>query len=157
MSITPPPQGLEQSNPKLARIIKDDDIAGLQEELRRVKGMQDAHNSALQREQELLEADPFDPDVQKRIEELIQAKNIEENFAAALEHTPEVRGSVWWLGRWCGCGCWCWGVSIYWWCCWWLWWWVVLVVVRLVLQVRVQVWVLCALNVQGGSVDAMHC
>jgi hypothetical protein len=105
----PTTQGLEQSNPKLARIIKDDDIAGLQEELRRVKGMQDAHNVALQREQELLEADPFDPDVQKRIEELIQAKNIEENFAAALEHTPEVRALVV-----CGAGA---GADRRGWCC----------------------------------------
>jgi len=46
--------------------------------------------AALDKEQEMLEADPFDPEAQRKIEEFIHNKNIEENYAHAMEHTPEV-------------------------------------------------------------------
>jgi len=36
----------------------------------------------------------MNPDTQRRIEELIQNKNIEENYMQAMEHTPEVGGLV---------------------------------------------------------------
>lgn len=36
------------------------------------------------------EADPTNPEIQKKIYELIQSKNIEENYLHAMEHTPEV-------------------------------------------------------------------
>jgi hypothetical protein len=48
--------------------------------------------------QALLEADPFDPDVQMRIEELIQKQNIEENLAAVCVTTVascSCTGGIW--------------------------------------------------------------
>lgn len=55
------------------------------------------HDEELRRYQELAEADPFNAEVQQKIEELIQQKNIEESYEYAMEHTPEVRG--WGGGR----------------------------------------------------------
>ena len=37
----------------------------------------------------MMNADPFDPEYQRRIAQDIQQKNINENMEAALEHTPE--------------------------------------------------------------------
>lgn len=48
----------------------------------------------LARQEALLQADPFDPEAQRRIAELIQQKNVEENYMAALENNPEVSHSV---------------------------------------------------------------
>ncbi|CAF1335448.1 unnamed protein product, partial [Didymodactylos carnosus] len=39
-------------------------------------------------------ADPFDPNVQRRIEELLHMQNVQDNMEHALEHMPEVFGHV---------------------------------------------------------------
>lgn len=87
-------QTLEATNPQLAKLIRDEDLAGLQDELRRVHQLNLAERERLQAESALMEADPFDPEAQRKIEEMINQKNIEENLAAALEHSPEVFGTV---------------------------------------------------------------
>lgn len=86
--------GVQQNNPRLAKAIRDEDVEVVQEELRRVHNLRQEHEQELKKEQELLAADPFDPEAQRRIEELIQRKNIEENLAAALESSPEVFAQV---------------------------------------------------------------
>lgn len=53
-----------------------------QDELRAIRRQQLAEQEALRREEELLAADPFDPDAQRKIEELIHKRNVEENFAS---------------------------------------------------------------------------
>ena len=47
-----------------------------------------------QREIQRLNADPYDPDAQRRIEEYIREQAVLENMAHALEYTPESFGRV---------------------------------------------------------------
>lgn len=42
----------------------------------------------------LANADPFDPEAQRKIAEYIRQKNVEENFVNAIEHNPEAFASV---------------------------------------------------------------
>ena len=39
-------------------------------------------------------ANEFDPETQRRLAERIQQQNVEENFASAMEHSPEVFSEV---------------------------------------------------------------
>ncbi|KAJ1963549.1 DNA damage-inducible protein 1 [Dispira parvispora] len=47
-----------------------------------------------QKEISALEADPFNPESQKKIEEMIRQQNLERNFQEALEHNPETFGNI---------------------------------------------------------------
>lgn len=82
------------TNPELAQAILGDDVDTLQHLLRQ----QHRQKLELQRRQQeeisLLNADPFDLDAQRRIEEVIKQKNIDENWEAALEHNPEAFARV---------------------------------------------------------------
>ncbi|CAD7695625.1 unnamed protein product [Ostreobium quekettii] len=83
-------RGLEQNNPELARAVRSGDYGFLMEHAGRAK----RREAELEREYARLEADPFDVDAQKRIEEIIREKNVEDNFSQAMEHNPEVFGTV---------------------------------------------------------------
>lgn len=82
---------LRATNPRMAEVVQAGDIAAFQDMLR-------AHHTAEQRmrqaDKELLLADPFDVDAQRKIEEAIRQKNVDENYEMALEHSPEVFTSV---------------------------------------------------------------
>ncbi|CAI5968815.1 unnamed protein product [Closterium sp. NIES-64] len=80
---------LLMSTPELGEAIRDNKVEEMQKVLRWMRKMQNEMRRKEQEEQELLSADPFDPEVQRRIEERIQQKNIDENYAAAYEHAPE--------------------------------------------------------------------
>ncbi|GJP32733.1 hypothetical protein CLOM_g17330 [Closterium sp. NIES-68] len=80
---------LLMSTPELGEAIRDNKVEEMQRVLRWMRKMQNEMRRKEQEEQELLSADPFDPEVQRRIEERIQQKNIDENYAAAYEHAPE--------------------------------------------------------------------
>lgn len=81
---------LEMNNPEMAAAIKAGDVqtfaAGVQKSQERER--------QLREEERKLELDPFNAEAQAKIEEIIRQKNVEENFMQAMEHTPEVFGSV---------------------------------------------------------------
>ncbi|XP_024400321.1 protein DNA-DAMAGE INDUCIBLE 1 isoform X2 [Physcomitrium patens] len=111
---------LEQSHPTLARSVLENDVESLQEflhELQRrklIRGQQEHENvccfdkgaRAAQQEatstctgayrilSDLLFADPFDVDAQRRIEEDIRQRNVNDNWEAAIEYNPEAFGRV---------------------------------------------------------------
>lgn len=51
-------------------------------------------SAALEREIDLLNADPFDPEAQKKIAELMRQQAVEENMEHAFEHSPEAFAEV---------------------------------------------------------------
>ncbi|KAI4366216.1 hypothetical protein MLD38_022120 [Melastoma candidum] len=85
---------LFQNDPEFAQAIVGNDLNRLQEILR----ARHRQRSELRRQQEeelaLLDADPFDVEAQRKIEEAIRQKGIDENWAAALEYNPEAFARV---------------------------------------------------------------
>lgn len=85
---------LFQNDPELAQAVLGNDLNKLQDLLR----LRHQHKSELRRRKEeemaLLYADPFDVEAQRKIEEAIRQKGIEENWAAALEYNPEAFARV---------------------------------------------------------------
>lgn len=85
---------LFQNDPALAEAILGDNLDNLQKLLR------ERHQQKLQlrRKQEeelaLMYADPFDVQAQKKIEDAIRQKGIDENWEAAIEYNPEAFARV---------------------------------------------------------------
>ncbi|KXZ47554.1 hypothetical protein GPECTOR_34g713 [Gonium pectorale] len=75
--------------PKLYDAIMNDNVAALQEELRRAHKLQNDNDAELERLYQMQEEDPFNPELQAKIEDAIRRKNIDENYEAAMEHNPE--------------------------------------------------------------------
>ncbi|KAJ2842433.1 DNA damage-inducible protein 1 [Coemansia erecta] len=84
---------LRQTHPEIARAVQNDPV-----EFGRLMGIlqQQQQQIQRQRQQELanLEADPFDIESQRRIEEMIRQENIMKNMETALELNPESFASV---------------------------------------------------------------
>ena len=83
---------LRERNPALAEAINNVN------EFARVFEEQMSEMRARHREREELQrrawADPFDPEIQRRIDEEIQQKNIDESMEHAMEYMPEAFGQV---------------------------------------------------------------
>lgn len=62
--------------------------------LSHVRGRQDELELQRQRDIGLLNADPFDVEAQKRIEEAIRQQAVLENMEHAMEYSPESFGRV---------------------------------------------------------------
>ncbi|XP_078695575.1 protein DDI1 homolog 2-like isoform X1 [Branchiostoma floridae x Branchiostoma belcheri] len=82
---------LKERNPPLSEAVESGDLAKFTEVLtqqRKERAEKEAQRIRL------LTADPFDPEVQRLINEEIQQKNIEENMNVAMEEMPESFGQV---------------------------------------------------------------
>lgn len=82
-----------QTQPELAAAAQSDP-ARFAELLRHTRERQYNAELARQREIERLNADPFNVEAQKRIEETIRQQAVLENLEHALEYSPEVFGRV---------------------------------------------------------------
>ncbi|GMH35267.1 hypothetical protein BSKO_03135 [Bryopsis sp. KO-2023] len=82
--------GLEANNPQLASAVKSGDVQTFAAAVQR----EQERDRQLREEERKLELDPFNAEAQAKIEDIIRQKNVEENFMQAMEHTPEVFGSV---------------------------------------------------------------
>lgn len=70
-------------------------LSGSLDEFARVLRQQFAEKSQKeQQKMKLLTSNPFDTEAQRLIAEEIRQKNIEANMEAAIEHTPEIFGTV---------------------------------------------------------------
>ncbi|KAJ2770144.1 DNA damage-inducible protein 1 [Coemansia nantahalensis] len=84
---------LERTHPEIAEAARSDP-ARFGELVGRLQQEQQAAAQRQQAELERLNADPFDVEAQRRIEEMIRQENIMRNMEVALEHNPESFASV---------------------------------------------------------------
>lgn len=82
-----------QSQPELANAARSDP-ARFSQLLRQFRQMQADAELERQREMDRLEANPFDVEAQRKIEEAIRQQAVLENMEHALEYSPEAFGRV---------------------------------------------------------------
>ena len=82
-----------QAQPELANAARSDP-ARFSQLLRQFRQMQADAEIERQREITRLEADPFDIEAQRKIEEAIRQQAVLENMEHALEYSPEAFGRV---------------------------------------------------------------
>ncbi|GAA5854450.1 hypothetical protein JCM9279_006608 [Rhodotorula babjevae] len=84
---------LRRTNPELADAAQNDP-SRFRDLLHQLASMQQSARLQADRERELLEADPYDVEAQKKIEEAIRQERVLQNFEQAMEDMPESFGQV---------------------------------------------------------------
>jgi len=83
---------LREQQPQLVEVLNDP--VQFRQAMELLQRQTTAEELARQRQIAQLEADPFDPESQRKIEEIIRKEAIRENLQNALEHHPEAFGRV---------------------------------------------------------------
>ena len=87
-------QQIEAQNPQLAHAIRNKNAALVEQILTQRTANLREQMKRKQAELELLEADPFDPEAQARIANMIKQSNVDENLNTAMENSPELFGHI---------------------------------------------------------------
>jgi len=82
---------LKQNNPKLSEALESGDLEAFAKVL---KEQQDARKAREQMRIRMMNADPFDMEAQRLIQQEIEQKNIDHNMELAMEASPESFGQV---------------------------------------------------------------
>ena len=82
-------------NPELAEVVQDERL--FKERFERFQQTEMAERDELERLERQAAENPFDPDIQQRINELIQQKNRDRALEHAIEYMPELFGHVFML------------------------------------------------------------
>uniref|UniRef100_A0A7S0QY69 DNA damage-inducible protein 1 n=1 Tax=Pyramimonas obovata TaxID=1411642 RepID=A0A7S0QY69_9CHLO len=85
---------LAATAPALHQAVLSDSLQNLQNVLTRDYQLRLEQKRRQEEQIALLSADPLDPEAQRKIAEMIEQGNINENYESALEHTPEAFGRV---------------------------------------------------------------
>ncbi|KAI3433961.1 hypothetical protein D9Q98_003763 [Chlorella vulgaris] len=80
--------------PGLRAAVQAGDLAKMQEELRGLRAATLHAQEEERRFQRMAAEDPFNPEIQRRMLEAIEQKNVSENYENALEYNPEAFASV---------------------------------------------------------------
>eukprot|EP00192_Tetraselmis_astigmatica_P011913 CAMPEP_0117683292 /NCGR_PEP_ID=MMETSP0804-20121206/20291_1 /TAXON_ID=1074897 /ORGANISM="Tetraselmis astigmatica, Strain CCMP880" /LENGTH=418 /DNA_ID=CAMNT_0005493813 /DNA_START=41 /DNA_END=1297 /DNA_ORIENTATION=+ len=87
-------QQLSSAQPALATAIRNRDVQAFQNALRETNKAKREAEMKQQQELQRLMADPLNPENQTKIQEMINQKNVQEAYENAMEHNPELFGSV---------------------------------------------------------------
>jgi hypothetical protein len=87
-------QQLLQNDPELAQAVISEDKSKLANLLNHRAGARQRAEIERRRLENMLENDPFNLELQRKIEEIIQQEQIDSNMEMAMEHNPESFGRV---------------------------------------------------------------
>ena len=85
---------LRADDPEFAAIIDREDVEGFQRRMLEMRAREEAMRARQMEELALMNADPFDVEAQRKIEERIRRENVEHNLTLAMDETPEVFAQV---------------------------------------------------------------
>lgn len=85
---------VKANSPDMARAIEENNVEQVAAMLATMRGHQQSTSREHEELARRLEENPFDPEANRRVAEMIQAENVERNLMHAMEYNPEAFGSV---------------------------------------------------------------